>query len=857
VAAKLARYMDNGWLFCEGRLAGEKGTFDCPLTVNLMGPDPRSEAGRQLITKMVADKLPTNVLKTAEREEKERQKELERQRKQRAQEEKRRLAEERKAAAGAGRGGRAPSSSQTQTQWSNPSMPGTGNTEPAMEDLLEMSQRFNPRESAQAADNYGLQGSALEQMPKAPQPASIKTDMLPYQLQALQWLLDQENPQLPPVGSKDAVQLWKRDEGRANVFTNLASNFSTQQPPVLASGGILADDMGLGKTLEMISLLAADREKNGKGITLIVSPLSVISNWTGQISRHIKYEHALQVYVYRGAGRVKMQASDFEKCDVVVTTYQTLASDYMPKGKRTSAPERKLRPFGLYSVDWRRVILDEGHQVRNPKSKGAAAVTALIARSRWVLTGTPIVNNLKDLYSLLRFIGITGGLEQSELFNQALVRPLKADDPSATLLLQAVMKAFTLRRRKEMKFVDLRLPKLDEYVHRIEFTPKERERYLALNAQAQDRLQIAKDGGLQQYTSLLEILLRMRQCCNHWQLCGERVTNLMAQLTQSQTVDLNSENVAALQDVLQVSIAPLAIPFAMYANFLHQTVIESQEDCAICLETLHEPVITPCGHSFGQDCIARVIEVQHKCPMCRADLKDDSVLVGPRNEGGDEEADDEMDLTQSSSKLEGLMKILSATKTAGEGEKTVVFSQWTRFLDIVSILRNLAIPTGHLLIEHSQPLQIQARLDREGYKYCRLDGTMSVAERDDSLNALDKDANCTIMLASLSACAVGLNLTAANQIILSDTWWAPAIEDQAVDRVHRLGQTEETRVFRLVIEGSIEETTIQIQQDKRKLMQLAFSEREGTGKREKAKTSRWADIQRLLSGPALPGEAGR
>jgi SWI/SNF-related matrix-associated actin-dependent regulator of chromatin subfamily A3 len=102
------------------------------------------------------------------------------------------------------------------------------------------------------------------------------------------------------------------------------------------------------------------------------------------------------------------------------------------------------------------------------------------------------------------------------------------------------------------------------------------------------------------------------------------------------------------------------------------------------------------------------------------------------------------------------------------------------------------------------------------------------------------------MLASLGVCAVGLNLTAANQIILSDSWWAPAIEDQAVDRVHRLGQTKDCRVFRLVVEGTIEDSVLDIRQDKRKLMRLAFGEKKG--KRDQVKTGRLADIQRLLGG---------
>jgi SWI/SNF-related matrix-associated actin-dependent regulator of chromatin subfamily A3 len=211
------------------------------------------------------------------------------------------------------------------------------------------------------------------------------------------------------------------------------------------------------------------------------------------------------VYTYHGAGKKSMGPQDFSKYDVVITTYQTLASSWAPGGQ---PPKSK----GLYSVHWRRIILDEGHNIRNPTSKGASAVTAVLARSRWVLTGTPIINTLKDLYSLLRFIGITGGLEKSEVFNSVLVRPIKNNNSSADALLQAIMSSFTLRRRKEMKFVDLKLPELSEFVHRIDFADKEKERYNALFQEAQGTLSSFRKAEGQKASETYRHLLEVRHC---------------------------------------------------------------------------------------------------------------------------------------------------------------------------------------------------------------------------------------------------------------------------------------------------------------------------------------------------------
>lgn len=213
-------------------------------------------------------------------------------------------------------------------------------------------------------------------------------------------------------------------------------------------------------------------------------------------------------------------------------------------------------------------------------------------------------------------------------------------------------------------------------------------------------------------------------------------------------------------------------------------------------------------------------EGQHKCPMCRSPLKDTEILVQPATEIP-ESASSGIDIDTSSSKVEALLSILKASRKKGGGTKTVVFSQWTSFLDI-----------------------IQHQLVANGFNFTRLDGTMKVGQRDEAIAALTNDSECTIMLASLSVCSVGLNLVAANHVILADSWWAPAIEDQAVDRVHRLGQTRPTTVFRLVMEDSIEERVLEIQQRKRELMMTAFQEK--SSKRGNERAARLGDIEKLL-----------
>ena len=687
---------------------------------------------------------------------------------------------------------------------------GAGLPDENLDDIIEASQRFNPREMGEVPEKYGVSEEVLAQMPMADCPKQLATALLPYQRQALVWLMEQENPQLPSEDSDEAVQLWKRSRLDKNAFTNVATNFSVKGTPQLGSGGILSDDMGLGKTIEMISLIVADPLRTAsRKTTLIACPVGLMSNWSGQIAQHVKKGSELRVLVYHGANKKTMGAADFREYDVVITSYGTLVTEYFPKN--TKNPPSVPRKNGLYSVDWRRIVLDEGHMIRNPQTKSALAATNVIAQSRWVLTGTPIINNLRDLYSLIRFIRLTGGLERLDVFNSVLIRPLKAGDQNASLLLRALMTAICLRRKKTMKFVDLRLPTRTEYVHRFDFAPHEREKYEALQAEAKGLLQSVQhsrtgQAGQEKYRHLLEVLLRLRQVCNHWKLCGERVREILSMLEKQKTVDLTPENCATLQTMLQVSI-------------------DSHEDCAICLEPLHDPVITHCAHAFGSACIERVIETQHRCPMCRADLEQ-TQLVHPALELGESKDDlgSDIDPETTSSKIEELVKILQASRKKDPTTKTVIFSQWTSFLNIVQARLSALYPGTHI---------------------ARIDGSLSPRQRDAALEALNVDPNCTIMLASLAVCSVGLNLVAANQVIMADSWWAPAIEDQAVDRVHRLGQKRDCTIWRLVVEGSVEESVLQIQGEKRELMGLAFSER--SKERAKASESRMHDIERLLA----------
>lgn len=452
----LTRFQDSRELLVEGILTGIIGAYDCPIALKLFGTTDPAEKLR-LKRRMQMDRLPLGEFNRREREQMRLQKQREK-----------KQAEAAKKARALGVGQGAQWEAENNPQFANLTTGEGLSAREDLEDIIGQSSTFNPREIGQVVENFGMNESELVNMPMADTPAALSTELLPYQRQGLAWMIEKESPALPAPGSDNVVQLWKR---KGSLFTNIATNFSTPKEPPLASGGILADDMGLGKTIQVISLILANSQSkttNSVKTTLIISPVGVMSNWKNQIQDHTKAGNAPNVLVYHGTG--KKEAANLNQYDVVVTSYGALAAEYQPKAKGRPAK-------GIYSVHWRRVVLDEGHTIRNPISKGALAACNLQADSRWTLTGTPIINTLKDLYSQVRFLKLSGGLEDMAVFNSALIRPLTSGDPDARLLLQALMGTICLRRRKDMGFVNLRLPPLTSRVLRVKFSPHEQEKY--------------------------------------------------------------------------------------------------------------------------------------------------------------------------------------------------------------------------------------------------------------------------------------------------------------------------------------------------------------------------------------------
>jgi superfamily II DNA or RNA helicase len=260
------------------------------------------------------------------------------------------------------------------------------------------------------------------------------------------------------------------------------------------AGGVLADDMGLGKTLQTISHLAKEKvEGRLKEPVLIVVPKSLIGNWQREIR---KFAPFLRVCLVHGTNRASAYER-IDRADVVVTSYPILVRD--------------LEQFGARAYSF--LILDEAQAIKNGRSQAKAAVKTLGARNRLCLTGTPVENNLGELWSLFDFLmpGFLGDLPGFRVRYQV---PIEKDKNESRLLqLRSRVAPYILRRMKDTVAKDL--PPKTEIVRAIELDGDQRDLYegIRVAAHAEVRQVIRKKGLAASTVTILDALMKLRQVC--------------------------------------------------------------------------------------------------------------------------------------------------------------------------------------------------------------------------------------------------------------------------------------------------------------------------------------------------------
>ncbi|KAK4048336.1 hypothetical protein OIV83_004858 [Microbotryomycetes sp. JL201] len=686
---------------------------------------------------------------------------------------------------------------------------------------------------------------------------TMRTDLLPFQRQGLAWMIRMEHPQLPKTPEDPPVQLWqmKRDAEDEMFWFNIATQQTQREKPKLRRGGILADEMGktaLTFTMQTIALICTD--DTGEGViskpedpddryddmTLIVCPLSVLSNWDTQLRTHVGSKR-MQWHIYHGEGR-SLSKKQLRQFDVVITTYQAVASEIAGSGRGSRAAsgeseaKKMKRDDTLHHISWRRVVLDEGHIIKNRASQMYQGCISLKAERKWILTGTPIVNSAGDLGAMVTFTRLCRPLDEPSVW-KALVGDGKRTPDNVSEILRAVVSSTTLRRTKDMTDLDgkplVKLPSVKFFKHKVQLKPEARKLYDEVEAMSKVLVEtiVAEQGGGNRYTALLLMVLRLRQLACNPSLCPESYIEAVRSLKIGRKIGeicdgLNTSEIA--EDV---------------KGALRRAIAEGRA-CQKCQNMPDEACSTFCQHIFCFTCIKEAIDKYSCCPECRMAISstEEIVMAGTSSDGASEvETTEEAEVMEQqkqqgvkieSAKTDELIRLL---KLSEPGVKSLVFSQWVTHLNC-----------------------IEPALEKAGIKTCRFQGSMTQAKRAELIKSFQVPIQVgkkykkgqeppTVMLISLKAGALGLNLTTASQVFLMDPWWQASIEQQAIDRVYRIGQEREVRVFQMIAENTVEDKVLATQDRKDKLIAQAFSgNKQGNSTSAKIE-SKMDDILELLS----------
>ncbi|NP_001084942.1 transcription termination factor, RNA polymerase II S homeolog [Xenopus laevis] len=582
-------------------------------------------------------------------------------------------------------------------------------------------------------------------------PAGLKVPLLLHQKQALAWLRWREN-----------------------------------QTP---RGGILADDMGLGKTLTMVALILMQKQRQNREQekkleewisktdstlvvtrgTLIVCPASLVHHWKKEVEKRVAGSR-LKVYLYHGPSRER-DCSVLADYDIVVTTYSLVSKEIPVKKEEGDAPakdqdleDKASSSSPLLRMAWARIILDEAHNIKNPKVQTSIAVCKLRAGARWAVTGTPIQNNLLDMYSLLRFLRCSP-FDEFKLWKNQVDNGSRKGGERLNILTKSLLLRRTKDQMDHLGRPLVLLPQRRSELHKLTLSDKEKAVYDVIFARSRSTLQNylkRHEGGTH---------IRTQNTDNPF----ERVANEFGS-SQSEVSALPASQGSSTVHILSLllRLRQCCGHLSLLKVVLEQLELKSEGLSLTLEEQLSALSLTECQ---GPD------------PKSTVSLN------------GTNFPSELFDTESQSTKISSLVSELKTIRSSSEAQKSVIVSQWTSMLKIVAV---------HLKLI--------------GLSCATIDGSVNPKQRMDMVEDFNNNPKGPqVMLVSLCAGGVGLNLVGGNHLFLMDMHWNPALEDQACDRIYRVGQQKDVVIHRFVCLGTVEEKISQLQEKKKDLAKKVLS----------------------------------
>ncbi|KAF9884115.1 DNA repair protein rad16 [Aspergillus nanangensis] len=600
----------------------------------------------------------------------------------------------------------------------------------------------------------------------AKQPSGISRTLKSFQLEGLDWMMQQEKSQY--------------------------------------KGGLLGDEMGMGKTIQAVSLLMSDYPASKP--SLVVVPPVALMQWQSEIAAYTNGQ--LKVLVHHNTNpKVKgLKKKDLEAYDVIMISYSGLESIHRKEWKGWNRNDGIVKEDSvIHSIEFHRLILDEAHSIKQRTTSVARACFALKSTYKWCLSGTPVQNRIGEFFSLLRFLEVRpfacyfckqckcqqlhwsqdaekrcttcrhSGFSHVSVFNQEILNPIvERDNPDARKEALGKLRLLTdrimLRRVKRDHTASMELPPKRVILHNEFFGEIERDfsRSIMTNSSRQFDTYVSRGVMLNNYANIFGLIMQMRQVSNHPDLILKKHGD-------------SGQNVLV---------------------------------CNICDEPAEEAIRSQCRHEFCRQCAKDYIRSFDEnsivdCPRCHIPLSID--FEQPDIEQEEEHVKKNsiinrirMEDWTSSTKIEMLVYELFKLRSKKQTHKSIVFSQFTSMLQLV-----------------------EWRLRRAGFNTVMLDGTMTPAQRQKSIDYFMNNVDVEVFLVSLKAGGVALNLTEASRVFIVDPWWNPAAEWQSADRCHRIGQRRPCVITRLCIEDSVESRIVMLQEKKANLINGTLNKDQG------------------------------
>lgn len=567
------------------------------------------------------------------------------------------------------------------------------------------------------------------------------------------------------------------------------------------AGGLLADDMGLGKTYQVTALLKGNLIDMRRS-TLIVTMVSTVSQWQKVL---IDFG-GIQAFIVPAGHKCPIPRS----LDVVLTSYSVFQSDNTPEC--------------LMKRNWNRIILDEGHTIKNKKSKTYEKLSSLIRHNqfRWILSGTPVQNEESELCTLLTWCGCKEGADERKKF---IFR---------RTLLQVVT-----------KFPEsFHLPDIRTKIKYLFFKyPEERILYFSLFPKKQTMRTFETVRTKQQGMSLMQAMCKQRQLCVHPKILLSESKSAY-RFSYKSVIQSNSEWSSSDLGIADTNITAVCVTDPTYDEFLitghhandlfaiqkRQLQKCNEEELRSSMSLAHTMEIPALDNLRIKNDISKQ---QYKLLADMGYEMDDDITP---NECSSNSSDEDMGDDDANTVLSDQSSDSEDLKTMAEFDDIEKRGKYLDFSDVESYANDAAddVPVSKqfafdrstkfeylcrkLMVDHIKKKKVlvfcqwKVEMKLLGELLCscsipflQFDGDQRQNQRECIVYNFNHQPELTVLLIQIRAGGVGLNLQAASRVYITAPDWNPVVELQAIARAHRINQKKAVKCTRLVMAGTVEE----------------------------------------------------